>query len=514
MSDTIQGARTRNYIKENVPGIQNSGDTLEYATVQEAPGKRGALDAVIHGSFTVSTGHAIETGSVKRLIKSTSHGAQKGWIMRPSSGLSKGEEIAIVKIVDANFFVISEEFDLAIADTFSICRLITPNYTEAGDLNVVVTASGPVQFIKDTVITTVEEDTAAPANNEPLPSKIFIQKDGVTYPVNKDTIFPSNTVSVPVEVTGASGPINITAGDLNVQLSDQGPNADVTRIGDGTNQWGINASTEGLVHDADAVTELGEINTEVTQINSKTPALGQALEAASTPVVLPVAQISALTPPAAITGFNLEITQLDVKAAVESLNTKLPAQGQALEAASTPVVLPVAQITALTPPAAITGFALEVTQLLIKAKTDNLDVALSTVSKEATLGLMSAKLPATLGTKTAALSLAVTPSSDGVFNTSQTPQGLSTFVTQVVTDAVVSTFTVPAGAKRMVVYNNADASGANRVRRGNVAVPPAWPSTGPLLGVGSFTSEIPATTFTVIAEDNSATANVSVEYFY
>ena len=85
--------------------------------------------------------------------------------------------------------------------------------------------------------------------NTALPLRVKI--DGVIYEVEKDTVFPSNTVSVPVEITGASGPINITAGDLNVQLSDQGPNADVTRIGNGTNQWGINASNEGLVHDAD-----------------------------------------------------------------------------------------------------------------------------------------------------------------------------------------------------------------------------------------------------------------------
>ena len=78
-----------------------------------------------------------------------------------------------------------------------------------------------------------------------------ILRNGVLTEVEKDTTVPSNTVSVPVEITGASGPINITAGDLNVQLSDQGPNADVTRIGNGTNQWGINASNEGLVHDAD-----------------------------------------------------------------------------------------------------------------------------------------------------------------------------------------------------------------------------------------------------------------------
>lgn len=42
-----------------------------------------------------------------------------------------------------------------------------------------------------------------------------------------------------------------------------------------------------------------------------------------------------------------------------SIDGKLPAQGQALAAASLPVVLPAAQVSALTPPAAITGFALE-----------------------------------------------------------------------------------------------------------------------------------------------------------
>lgn len=252
MGEVLQGAKSRNYIKTDIPGIENSGDTLDYVSVQESPGKRGSLDTVIHGSFTVSSGHAVEVGSVKRLIKSTAHGAKKGWIMRPSDGLAKGEEISILKIEDSNTFVISEIFDLSIGDSFDICRMITPNYTETGDLNVVVTATNaPVQYLKDAVVTTVSEDTAVPTDSNTLPSKMFIEVDGLTYPVRKDTTVPANTVSVPVEITGASGPINITAGDLNVQLSDQGPNADVTRIGNGTNQWGINAATEGLVHDAD-----------------------------------------------------------------------------------------------------------------------------------------------------------------------------------------------------------------------------------------------------------------------
>lgn len=52
---------------------------------------------------------------------------------------------------------------------------------------------------------------------------------------------------------------------------------------------------------------------------------------------------------------NLEATQLLIKAKTDNI----PAQGQALAAASLPVVLPAAQLATLTPPAAITGFALD-----------------------------------------------------------------------------------------------------------------------------------------------------------
>lgn len=97
-------------------------------------------------------------------------------------------------------------------------------------------------------------------------------------------------------------------------------------------------------------------NTSVASIDTKTPALGQALAAAAVPVVLTAIQQTALTPPAAITGFALEAGHLS---AIDTATARIPAQGQALAAASTPVVLTAIQQTALTPPAAITGFALE-----------------------------------------------------------------------------------------------------------------------------------------------------------
>lgn len=104
--------------------------------------------------------------------------------------------------------------------------------------------------------------------------------------------------------------------------------------------------------------------------------------AAPLPVTLPDATVTTLTPPAAITGFataanqttaigHLDgveglLTTIDadtgvIATSVDSIDDKTPALGQALAAASVPVVLPAAQITTLTPPAAITGFATEST---------------------------------------------------------------------------------------------------------------------------------------------------------
>lgn len=66
-------------------------------------------------------------------------------------------------------------------------------------------------------------------------------------------------------------------------------------------------------------------NTSIASLDTKTPALGQALAAASTPVVLTAAQITTLTPPAAITGFatsanqSTEITSLATIAALSKV---------------------------------------------------------------------------------------------------------------------------------------------------------------------------------------------------
>lgn len=110
-------------------------------------------------------------------------------------------------------------------------------------------------------------------------SVIEFLKDGVPTSVSEDTVTPANSVPLPVTLYGLTGQINVTAGDLNVQLSDQGANPDVTKIGDGTTRLGITLSNEAKVADANARASL-------VSIDGKTPALGQALMAASVPVVI------------------------------------------------------------------------------------------------------------------------------------------------------------------------------------------------------------------------------------
>lgn len=89
-------------------------------------------------------------------------------------------------------------------------------------------------------------------------------------------------------------------------------------------------STAGLATSAKQDTG----NTSLASIDGKTPALGQAVAAASSPVVLTAAQITTLTPPAAITGFATETTLSTLNGKVTAVNTGAVVISSALPAGS------------------------------------------------------------------------------------------------------------------------------------------------------------------------------------
>lgn len=76
---------------------------------------------------------------------------------------------------------------------------------------------------------------------------------------------------------------------------------------------------------------------------------------------------------------NLEATQALIKAKTDNI----PPLGQALAAASVPVVLTAAQLSTLTPPAAITGFATETTLAALNTKVTAVDTGAVVVSSSA-----------------------------------------------------------------------------------------------------------------------------------
>ncbi len=116
-------------------------------------------------------------------------------------------------------------------------------------------------------------------------------------------------------------------------------------------------------------------NASLASIDGKLPALS----GGRIPVVLPAggsgltdAELRATPVPVSVSGVATSAKQDTGNASLSSLDGKAPALGQALAAASVPVVLTAAQITTLTPPAAITGF---LTEADFDAKTGSLTEA-------------------------------------------------------------------------------------------------------------------------------------------
>jgi hypothetical protein len=239
MSESIKGSKSSNYIQEPIPGISESSDQMTHVSVQNLWDGRGAQDVLIHALHRPSLlAMVIESGSVRRKIKITSHGARKGDFLKLVNGNSSSEDVAIIKVIDADFFVISKEINASVGDSAEIWRAVTPAYNADGSLNVAVTPS-PVSYSRKsaglTSTTTVLEDLDTPTNSRALPVVIH-------------------------SIDGA--PINITAGDLNIATSHVN---DSMAIGDGTNLVGVTVSNELKTHDADLLTQANLLATSAKQ---------------------------------------------------------------------------------------------------------------------------------------------------------------------------------------------------------------------------------------------------------
>ena len=408
--------------------LEPDADALGYATVVPRGVNRRALDVVNGGVYLVAS-DIVEAGSTNNVINATSHSAKKGDVIRFTSSAVDEFEV-IVKSVTANAITIYGNTSVApsAADTFDILRPITERFSSSGATLATVTPT-PIQYVLDSVNTDVTEDTSTPANNRPLPVKLVD--------------------------AGGDFAVNIANQNLEVQLTDVGANYDSVRIGDGTETVAVNASNEMQVRDDDANTALGTANTSLGTLVTSNAAIQTAVELLDN----------------AVNGTTLNVTiaaegAVATEATLAAMSAKFSSLGIKANAASAPVVLSTEQNTLLTNMVT----ALQLLDNAVNGTTFNVTIAaegavateatLASIdgkdfATETTLAAQSAKLPASLGQKNSAGSLAVVLASD------QTPikmGGLTPvdFLDSGVVDT--SSTNIPVGGVQVVASLAADCS--------------------------------------------------------
>jgi len=163
-----------------------------YITGEPVRANQQGLSVLAHQFVVEVATDAAEAGSAIGSIVATSHVAQVGDVIKFTSGALSGKEVK-VQSVSTNLITLSEDMVSApaAADAFAILRHKYPEIDASGALFTAPVGSGPLQY----------------------------KRDGATTDVSEDTITPSNSRPLPVKLTGVTGDINITAGDLNVSLS-------------------------------------------------------------------------------------------------------------------------------------------------------------------------------------------------------------------------------------------------------------------------------------------------------
>lgn len=175
--------------QQRITGVQSSDASDQFiknpgshVTIQpQDAGLRYSMDTVarfLHrvGSQTVPLTAGANTANTGKAfyVHDIATAARIGDVCRFEDGLAARLELPIVK-VETNGFYVAVKFDGDLAsflpaagDTFYILRYVTQRTTEDGS-QLVTLAPTPVAFVRNTVDTEVNEDTAVPANNLPLP---------------------------------------------------------------------------------------------------------------------------------------------------------------------------------------------------------------------------------------------------------------------------------------------------------------------------------------------------------
>ena len=155
--------------------------------------------------------------------------------------------------------------EISIADS-ALRNKIIRGWEDLASGALIVTVKGTILEDNSAAILAELTQKTEPLDNQNVMVKFI--KDGANINVVEDSVTPSNNSPLPVKLTSTTGDINITAGDLNVQLSHTGVNYDSTRIGDGTNLMTVSA-TGGLTISTSALPVGASTEATLSALNAK-----------------------------------------------------------------------------------------------------------------------------------------------------------------------------------------------------------------------------------------------------
>lgn len=372
----------------------------------------------------------------KVYVEITAHGASVGDVLRilPPAPLAAWE-FDIIEVLSANIIGVhnlSPTLPQA-GNSVKICRWITAKADSEGALT---TASGPIQFTRN----------------------------GVTQTVVKDTVTPANTRGLPVEIVAANGTaINITAGDINVQTSHTGANPDSMRIGDGVEELAINADGSiniggsalptGAATSANQLIEQTRLG-DVTEAAPGTDTASSGINGRLQRIAQRLTSLIALLP--ASLGQKTSANSLAV--VVSSDQSAIPVSGPLTDAQLRATAVPISAAALPIPAGAATEAKQDAEAILIGGLTEaapgtdtassGLNGRLQRIAQRLTS--LIALLPASLGQKTSANSLAVVMASDFVpaapavpaaLTVKQAPVTFGTGASRLTTDAAAPSAT-------------------------------------------------------------------------
>lgn len=198
-----------------------------------------------------------------------------------------------------------------------------------------------------------------------------------------------------LEGTGKA-PVDATAGlkvdlgaDNDVVVTNAGTFATQATLQTGSAAIGKLAANSGV--------DIGDVDVTSSALptgastSAKQPALGTAGTASTDVITVQgIASMTALKvdnsavtqPVSGTVTANLSATDNAVLDSIQSGTDKIPALGQALAAGSVPVVMTASQLTTLTPPAAITGYATSAKQDTIIGHVDGVETLLGTIDSK------------------------------------------------------------------------------------------------------------------------------------